>query len=186
MWWTTESPGDPALDDGPGHDPAETTRRLCVWGDKKELDRIVALFAADVVFDTPISDEFRLRGRDEVRFLLSSVFSAVDELRFHTDFGEGDCRVVVYHGVIDGKTFDEAILLRFNERNEIREAVAFVRPLSGLLPLSTLVGPSMIRRNGRTKTAAGSQLFLSLLTRLWALIDRTLVPLCSPRARKIR
>jgi hypothetical protein len=72
-------------------------------------------------------------------------------------------------------------LLRFNERQEIVETIASVRPLGGTLKLSAAVGPLLMRKNERQAAATGSGAFLCLLARVWTFVDRTLVTLAAPR-----
>jgi hypothetical protein len=165
---------------GPGDSPAETSRRLREWVERKELDRVVTLLAADCRFHTPATDRFELVGREQCHYLVSTIFQTVDFLRYHSDIGSGDRRVVALSGVVGGCAFEESKFLRFNDRNEISEIVFFIRPLSGLLTMTALVGPRLLRSNGHPLAAAVATPLFRLLAGSWRIADLAIAPLAGP------
>lgn len=168
---------------GPGATPEESARRFRICGEQKQVERIVTLFASDAVFFLPVTDRFHLRGRAEIKFLLGGVFAAVDRVRFHTDFGEGAHRVLVYRGTVGSHAYEETLLLRFNEHNEIAEIFASIRPLDGMMWLSDRLGPLLIRRNGRFGRALAVSAVMGILAGFWSFVDRKIMWLIRPRRR---
>lgn len=168
---------------GPGPTPEESARRLRMWGEQKDLDRVTTLFATDAVLFMPVTNRLCLNGREEIRFLLGGVFTAVDVIRFHTDFGEGACRVLVYNGSMGSREYEESLLLRFNERNEIAEMFASVRPFDGMMQLSARLAPELIRKNRRFRRAKAVAATMRLFAQVWDFGDRRILWLIRPRSR---
>ena len=159
----------------------DAVSRWCRAGETEDAIAAVACLATDVVLISPLTDQFRFRGRDQVQAVLEAVFSVVDDLVFDSAIGEGQNRAVRCQGRVGGHVFEEVQLLRLDAAGLISEVTLFIRPLPALTALMQALGPELARRQDRPWLAA----FLVAATRplhaMTTLGDRRVVPLAAPR-----
>ena len=68
----------------------------------------VACLTRDVVLSSPLTERFRLEGPDQLRDRLTSAFTAVENIRLHTQTGEDDANALFYRARIGSQPFEEA------------------------------------------------------------------------------
>jgi hypothetical protein len=151
-------------------------------GDAEAARRCVS---ADVEVVSPLTAAFRFHGPDQLRDMLAAAFQVLPDLRVHTEVGDGDTRVLFFHGTIDGLPVEEAQLLRFDADGLVRELTIFGRPLPALTAVLTGIGGPLLRRQGRPvlgRLIGAATAPLAALTRIG---EKRLVPLADPaRSRR--
>lgn len=136
--------------------------------------------AADVTVISPLTAVFRFHGPDQVTDMLASAYEVLEDLRVHTEVGDGDTRALFFHGSARGQVIEEAQLLRFDADGLVRELTLFGRPLPGVTAVMSGIGGPLLRRQGRPVMArllGGAIAPLAALTRFG---EKRLVPLADP------
>jgi hypothetical protein len=158
----------------------KVTERYRQAAETGDVDLAMTTFAPDAVLHSPLTGRVRFTGHAELRPLLEVAYSHLKNVRFHTDLGDEETRVVIYTAQIGDEPVEEAAFLRL-EDDRITEATLYVRPLPGLVTLMSAFGPDIARRNRRPAAAR----FLALATKpLRAMVrsgDKHAVPLAGPR-----
>ena len=72
------------------HSAATTVARWRAAAESGDADAAVACLSPDIVLSSPLTEQFRLEGTDQLRDFLASAFTAVEDIRFHTQTGQGD------------------------------------------------------------------------------------------------
>lgn len=125
-----------------------------------------------------------LRGPDQLRDFLTSAFTAVEDIRFHTQTGEGDAYALFYRARVGSQPFEEAQLLRLDDEARIKEVTLFGRPMPGLTALMISAGSELARLQGRRGVAALMRASAAPVHAMATFGDRRLVPLTRPVARR--
>lgn len=109
----------------------------------RDLDRLVALLADDVVFHSAIVLEQGFEGRDSVAVFLETVFDMFEDNRFTHEFGDERSHMLVADAQVLGKSVKTATLLEFDAEGKIREIWVMVRPLLGLVAIVEAAGVAL-------------------------------------------
>jgi hypothetical protein len=109
--------------------------------------------APDVVLISPLTEQFRFTGAEEVRLLLTEAFAVIDDIRFHTQILDDRAGALFYRARVADQVLDEAQLLRFDAAGRIAEITLFARPLPALTGLMAALGPRLARAQKRTSLA---------------------------------
>lgn len=136
------------------HSAAATT--VARWRSAEErgdVDAAVACLSRDVVLSSPLTDQFRFEGADQLRDFLTVAFAAVKDVRYHTQTGEGDVYALVYRARVGSQQFEEVQMLRLDDQARITEITLFGRPMP-TTALMHLMGPALARQQGRRGLAA--------------------------------
>jgi hypothetical protein len=136
--------------------------------------------AEEIEVISPLTAQFRFRGRDQARDMLTAAFEVIDDIRYHTEVGDGAARALFYRARCGKEQIEEAQLLRFSAQGLIAELTLFGRPLPGLTAVMASIGPVLLRRQGRAGLAiavAAATRPLAVTTRLG---EHRLVPLADP------
>lgn len=163
-------------------DPEYVLGRWRAAGECGDAHTAASCLAADVELISPLTERFRFRGRDQVRGLLSAAFTAIEEIRFHTQVGDGDTYALFYRGRIGTQNLEEAQLLRLDDQGHIRELTLFGRPLPALTGLISTLGPELARQEGRPALAAFLGAATAPLHAMARLGEHHIVPLAAPRS----
>lgn len=110
---------------------ATTIARWRAAGESGDADAAVACLSPDIVLSSPLTEQFRLEGSDQLRDFLASAFTAVEVIHFHTETGQGDTYALVYRARVGTQPFEEAQLLRPDDKAHIREITISCRKPSG-------------------------------------------------------
>lgn len=173
-------------------DPNETTpaaRTTQSWRAANEAGdarAAVDCLAADVEFISPLTSQFRFRGRDQVGEVLAAAFKVLSDVRYHTEVGDETTRALVCNGRCGREQFEEAQLLRLDPDGFIVELTFFGRPLPGVTAVMAAIGPLLVRRQGRpalSRVIAAATKPLAAMTRLG---DAHLVPQADPARNTAR
>jgi len=154
--------------------PAQAYRQA---GEAHDVTALVATLADGVVFHSPLSERAGFQGREKVGALFTAVFDVLSDLRYQTDIGDQDTRVVTATARVGRQELHEVAQLEFDEEGLVREIAMWMRPLPALTALMAALGPRLARRKG----TPGLPLLVGAATAPLAAMtrfgDRTLVPL---------
>ena len=165
---------------------AATVARWRAAAERGDPEAAAACLSPDVVLVSPLTGRFRFEGSDQVRGFLDSALRAVENIRFHTQTGEGDVYALAYRARVGSEPFEEAQLLRLDDEGRIGEITLFGRPMPALSALMTVVGPDLARRQGRRGVAALMRASTAPLHAMVTSGDRWLVPLTRPGTGRAR
>lgn len=132
----------------------ETAARFHAAASAGDVDLAMATFAEDIVVHSPLTDRAEFRGRAQVRALFEVVYTALADLRYHTDVGDDRTRALFGTGTVGRQRIDASLLMRLDEHAMIVELTLHVRPLPGLTALMAALGPPLARRHGRSRAVA--------------------------------
>ncbi len=155
-------------------------------GEQGDAEAAAACLHQDVTLISPLTDQFRFQGREQVHGLLSAAFSAVSGIHFHTEVRQGSAVVLFYRGRVGHQEMEEAQLLRLDDSGHIREITLFIRTLPALTALMSALGPEYARRRGNRPLAALLSASTAPLHAMTRLGDRGIVPLAAPGRQAAR
>lgn len=118
-----------------------------------------------------------------MRDFLTSAFTAVKDVRYHTQTGEGDAYALVYRARVGSQSFEEVQLLRLDDEAKIKEITLFGRPMPALTALMTTLGPELARQQGRRGLAALMRASTIPVHAMVTFGDRSMVAKTRPTAR---
>ncbi|TDO49913.1 SnoaL-like protein [Kribbella sp. VKM Ac-2527] len=87
---------------------AATVARWSAAAENGDADAAVACLSPDIVLSSPLTEQFRLEGSDQLRDFLDSAFTAIEDIRFHTQIGQGDTYALAYRAQVGTQPFEEA------------------------------------------------------------------------------
>lgn len=163
-----------------------TTASWRAAGESHDVDLAASCLAKDVQIISPLTAQFRFRGRDQAYDMLCAAFDVIDTIRYHTELGDQSARALFFHGRCRQQEFEEAQLLRFDNEGRIAELTLFGRPLPGLTAVMAAIGPVMLKRQQRPALArlvGAATTPLALMTRAG---EKRLVPLTDPNRANSR
>lgn len=103
----------------------------------KDVDGLLALMAADVVFRSPIVYK-PYEGREAVGTLLRAVIRVFQDFRYDREIGDpgAENRALVFRARVGEREVEGCDFLHVNEAGLIDEFFVMVRPLSGALAVA--------------------------------------------------
>ena len=165
-------------------DTSESDATVARWRTAAEsggVEAAVACLSPSIVLSSPLTDQFRLEGTDQLRDFLTEAFKAVEDIRFHTQTGQEDTYALVYRAHVAGQPFEEAQLLRLDDEARISEITLFGRPMPALTALMTTLGPALARQQGRRGLATLLRVSAAPIHAMVTSGDRSVVPRTQPR-----
>ncbi|HEY0814395.1 MAG TPA: nuclear transport factor 2 family protein [Pseudonocardia sp.] len=168
-----------------GTQTAEAT--IAQWrsaGETGDAQRAIECLAADVQLVSPLTEQFRFRGRAQVGAVLAAGLGAISDIAYHTELHDPAKRTcaLFYRARIGSTMLEESQLLRLDPAGLISELTLFVRPLPALTALMSALGPALARQDGRPGLAVGLAAATAPLHAATAMGDRFLVPRAAPRS----
>jgi len=118
----------------------------------KDIELAMSALADDAVLHSPLTDRFTFNGKEDIRRLFETAYEKFEGLNYHTVIGD---RVLVGGATIKGQRFEETLLLTLDDHGKIAEITLFIRPLTGLTAVMAALGPTLARKNGRSRFTAG-------------------------------
>ena len=109
--------------------------RFRAAAEAKDFERADDLFAADVVFRSPVVFK-PYEGRDALKLLLGAVLQVFEDFRYIEQVESGDCAVLMFEARVGEKQLQGVDVLRFGADDRIVEMVVMVRPMSGMQALA--------------------------------------------------
>jgi ketosteroid isomerase-like protein len=114
----------------------------------RDLDRLVALLADDVVFHTPDIAKPGFRGRDAVATVLAMLVDVVTDVVYTHEVGDEATRILVSDGRVLGRPIKATTVLGFDAEGKIREIWVMARPLTAVVAFVEAIGPRLAERRG--------------------------------------
>ena len=127
------------------------------------MEAMAAAFAGDVELPSPLVGRMTFKG-DDVRGILTAVYSTVGGVHWDAPVGEGVTRLAVAHTTVLGMRIDDAMIFELDEQGRIRRIRPHLRPLAATVLFALAVGarvatkPMMIVRALRHAPDHGSRL----------------------------
>lgn len=165
---------------------SQTATTIANWraaAENADADAAVACLSPDVVLSSPLTEKFRLEGSEELGDFLTEAFTAIEDIHFHTQTGEGDTYALAYRARIGTEPFEEVQLLKFDDAGRISEISLYGRPMPALTALMITLGPKLARRQGRRGLAALLRATSAPIHSMVSFGDRRIVPRTQPRKR---
>lgn len=169
-----------AVPDMESQQAQDVVARWCRAGEQRDAPAAVACLAPDVELISPLTEQFKFRGPEQVRALLEAAFTAIEDIQFHTRVGDGDIHAVFYRAHLGAQSLEEARLLRLDTAHRIREITLFGRPLPALTGLMAALGPKLARKQGRPGLAAFLAASTAPLHAMTRLGEQRIVPRAAP------
>jgi hypothetical protein len=161
---------------------ATTVARWRAAAESADANAAVACLSPDIVLSSPLTEQFCLEGPEEVGDFLASAFTAIEDIRFHTEIGQVDTYALAYRAEVGGQPFEEVQLLRFDNDAQISEISLYGRPMPALTALMITLGPKLARQQGRRGLAALLRATSAPVHSMVTFGDRRVVPLTRPRS----
>lgn len=121
-----------------GMDDAVT--RYCAASEAGDMDAMAATFASGVELPSPLFGSMTFKG-DDVRGILTAVYSILRGIDWEAPVGEGATRLAVAHATILGMRIDDAMVFELDEQGKIRRIRPHLRPLAATVLFALAVGP---------------------------------------------
>ncbi|MFD0361187.1 nuclear transport factor 2 family protein [Nocardia sp. GCM10030253] len=109
-----------------------------------DIDALMDTLAPDAELASPVSGRLVFRGLDDLRILLSAVYSGVSAMRWTDQIGDGPRRVLLGEATIGPFRMTEAMVIELAEDGRIRRLNPHVRPWLALTFLAVKLGPRLI------------------------------------------
>jgi hypothetical protein len=155
-------------------------------GERGDAEAATRCLAGDIEVVSPLTAQFRFRGRDQVAEMLTAAFEVISGIRFHTAVGTGDTRALFYHARAGREDVEEAQLLRLDGAGLIRELTLFGRPLPALTAIQSDIAPRLLRRQGRPRLARVIGLVTKPLAVMTRMGEQRFAPLVDPHRAEQR
>jgi hypothetical protein len=111
--------------------------------ESRDLDDMMAPFAADAVLHSPVTFE-PFRGRDSIRRLLGILLEVFQDFHYTDELESPDgTRGLVFRARVGDRELEGIDLIRFDEAGRIRDLTVMIRPRSALEALLARVAPRL-------------------------------------------
>jgi hypothetical protein len=122
--------------------------RYCDATERNDIDAALATLAGDAVLISPISGKMIFRGSEDLRHLLSAVYSSLRDLRWTAKTAGGSTVVVVGEARIGPVRMTDAMVFELASDGRIRSITPHLRPWLALTAFALVLGPKVARRPG--------------------------------------
>ncbi len=128
--------------------------------DTHNVEALISLFSPTIIVRSPVTQQIRMEGFDQVSDLFRQVFPIIRNMVVYDTVSEGDRKhVIFWRGYVGSHYLEEANLMRFDDEGRIAEMTIFMRPLSGLLALSTQITAALTERHGKVAASIVRAMF---------------------------
>lgn len=105
--------------------------------ESRDLDAVVALFADDIVFRSPVVHA-PYTGRAQVETLLGAVGQVLEDFRYTRQIGASDAsdHALVFRARVGDREVEGCDFIHINDDGLIDELYVMFRPLSGVMALA--------------------------------------------------
>jgi hypothetical protein len=118
----------------------DAVTRYCSATKSGDLDAMAATFASDVELPSPLFGRMTFRG-DDVRGILTVVYSVLRGVDWEAPVGDGATRLAVTHAKVLGMHIDDAMVFELDEEGKIRRIRPHLRPLAAITLFALAVVP---------------------------------------------
>lgn len=136
--------------DGGVDDSVESYRAA---SEANDLEALMETIAPDAELVSPLSGRMVFRGHDDLRVLLSAVYSTLHDLRWGEQMGDGDARVLVGDCKVGPLRMSDAMAFELADDGRIRRIRPHLRPWLATTLFALLLGPKVGRHPGVVRRA---------------------------------
>lgn len=106
-----------------------------------DIDEMLASLAPDAELISPIVGSMVFRGHEDLRIVLTAIYSSLTGLRWHDTLSDGRTRVILGKARIGPLTLDDAMFLELADDGSIRRIKPHLRPWGAITLLALRLGP---------------------------------------------
>jgi hypothetical protein len=117
----------------------DAVTRYCAATQADDMEAMAATFASAVELPSPLFGRMTFKG-DDVRAILTAVYSLLRDLDWENPVGDGPMRVAIAHGRILGVRIDDAMVFELDEQHKIRRIRPHLRPLAATVVFALAIG----------------------------------------------
>ena len=139
----------------------DTLAAITAATEARDTDALVALYADDVVFHSPVTP-LPFRGREEAGALLAVVVAAFEEWVPTFAIAQDDQAVLGVAARIGGRSVELTEHFTIGADGRVTEARLCGRPLAGVAAIAAQAAPALAARHGRLRRAATGALIRPL------------------------
>jgi hypothetical protein len=118
----------------------DAVSRYCAASEAGDLEAMAATFAPDVELPSPLVGRMTFKG-DDVRGVLTAVYSILRGLGWDAPVGDGATRLAVAHATLLGLHIDDAMVFELDGQGMIRRIRPHLRPLAATILFALMIGP---------------------------------------------
>ncbi|WP_194835754.1 nuclear transport factor 2 family protein [Nocardia sp. XZ_19_369] len=119
----------------------------------RDFEAMMATLTPDATLISPVSGRMVFRGADDLRILLTTVYSGISGLRWTEQIGDGAHRVLLAEAALGPFRFTEALVLELADDGRIRTLKPHLRPWLSLTVLAMWLAPGMLKHPGVLRRA---------------------------------
>jgi hypothetical protein len=126
----------------------DAVTRYCAASTAGDIDALMATLSPEIELVSPLSGMLVFRGREDLRVLLTGVYTSLTDLRWSEPIGEGSTRVAISEGRLAGLRLDDAMVFDLAEDGRIRRIRPHLRPWLATSVFALVIAPKIARTPG--------------------------------------
>lgn len=134
----------------------DTVARYRSGSEQNDIVELMQCLAPDAELVSPVSGRMVFRGHDDLRVLLSAVYSTVTDLSWREEIGDGAVRVVIGDCRVAGLRLGDAMVLELGADGRIQRIRPHLRPWLPLSVFALVVASKLIARPSVIRRALGA------------------------------
>lgn len=121
----------------------DAVARYCRASEQRDWQALIDTLAPDVELFSPLSAKAVFRGRDDLRTLLTPIYTTLDGWRWGEEIGDGRVRSVLGEGKIMGLTLGDAMVFELADDGLIRRIRPHLRPWLATTVFALVLGAKL-------------------------------------------
>ena len=123
----------------------DAVARYRTASESNNIDVLMSTLAPDIELVSPISGRMVFRGSNDVRILLSAVYSTLTKLHWESEVGDQSTRVVIGECNVGPVRLGDSMVFDLDEEGRIRRIRPHLRPWLALTLFALMLGPKVAR-----------------------------------------
>lgn len=119
----------------------------------RDFDDLAGTLTPDAELVSPLSARATFRGREDLRVLLSAIYTTLRNVRWHDEIGDGNRRVVLGDARIGALKLHDAMLVELSDDGRIKRITPHLRPWLATTLLALRLTPALARHPAVIKRA---------------------------------